>query len=324
MSNDLANPSFPAEVNRVLGPIVIASLVNAVIYGACVVQFWTYYTSKMEKNWRINVLVNWVFILDTFHTIALCYMLWEYTVTNFNNPTYLLTADWPFLITPVVTVSTSLPIQIYLSWRIRIFSGSIRVFVFLVVLAVVQACLGFVCSVMAFLVASISDFQRLIPFVAAWQVATVSCDSGITSLLWWYLNKSRIGGRKSDNVITRVIRSSIEVAVFGAFFCLMDLIVFIAMPHSNFHVIFAFPLGRIYTNTLLLTLNLRQSLREELELQHLPSVLIPVTRDSQRMMGSIQTIPYSVSDAASYGRGNVPSTEGAGVTPSLLEDGRNK
>ncbi|KAF5349977.1 hypothetical protein D9756_009207 [Leucocoprinus leucothites] len=173
MSNDLANPSFPAEVNRVLGPIVIASLVNAVIYGACVVQFWTYYTSKMEKNWRINVLVNWVFILDTFHTIALCYMLWEYTVTNFNNPTYLLTADWPFLITPV-------------------------------------------------------------------------------------------------------------------------------------------------------TLNLRQSLREELELQHLPSVLIPVTRDSQRMMGSIQTIPYSVSDAASYGRGNVPSTEGAGVTPSLLEDGRNK
>ncbi|KAF9446421.1 hypothetical protein P691DRAFT_794469 [Macrolepiota fuliginosa MF-IS2] len=277
MPEALAHSPHAPSVNRVLGPILVGTVFNTMIYGICLVQLWTYYTSRMERQGKINLLVNWVFLLDTFHTISLCYLLWKYTVQNFDNLSYLTHADWPFAATPIITALTSLPIQVYLSWRIRLFSGSMRVFVFLAILALIQTALGFACSAMAFLTASISDFRRLIPFVDAWQVMAVSCDVSVTLLLWWFLNKSRTGSEKSDNVITRVIRSSIETAAFGAFFCIMDLVTFTAFPSNNFHVIFAFPMGRIYTWVSLLTLNTRQSLREDLEQQQIPEILVQPT-----------------------------------------------
>lgn len=46
--------------------------------------------------------------------------------------------------------STSFPIQIYLSWRIRLLSQSLRVFVALVVISAIQASLGIACSIAAF------------------------------------------------------------------------------------------------------------------------------------------------------------------------------
>ena len=50
-----------------------------------------------------RVLVAWVMLLDTFHTAASVYMLWDYVVTNFNNPAFLSAAPWPFPSTPIVT-----------------------------------------------------------------------------------------------------------------------------------------------------------------------------------------------------------------------------
>lgn len=166
---------------------------------------------------------------------------------------------------------TSLPIQIYLSWRIRIFSGSTRVFVFLAALATIQTILGFVCSIMAFLAARWGKIflwgaEKLNSWEASrtfghwyplwlhgrsWQwhvmLALRECtmiESGSTTfndpfslLLGWYLNKSRTGSQssvsyfitatnthltrptESDHIITRVIKSSVETAAFGAFFC---------------------------------------------------------------------------------------------------------
>ena len=50
-----------------------------------------------------RVLVAWVMLLDTFHTAASVYMLWDYVVTNFNNTAFLSAAPWPFPSTPIVT-----------------------------------------------------------------------------------------------------------------------------------------------------------------------------------------------------------------------------
>ena len=50
-----------------------------------------------------RLLVGWTFLLDTFHTSALTYMLWVYVVDNFSNPSFLETILWPFSATPIVT-----------------------------------------------------------------------------------------------------------------------------------------------------------------------------------------------------------------------------
>ncbi|KAF8970888.1 hypothetical protein BDZ97DRAFT_1936903 [Flammula alnicola] len=251
MKQHLDDPSL------VLGPLLIGTVFNAFIYGICVLQFSSYWENKSNDPSIIKLLVGWTFLLDTFHTCALIYMLWVYVIVEYNNSPFLAMVLWPFSATPIVTTLTSCPIEIFLSWRIKQFSKSRRVFFGLILLALAQASLGFTCSIIAYQIPDIASYHRLIPFVDAWQVSAVVADGSIT-----------------DNVISRLIRSSIETAAFGAFFCIMDLITFTTLQRTNFHVIFAFPLGRIYTNTLLMNLNSRSSLRAELERPIIPEFML--------------------------------------------------
>ncbi|KJA20634.1 hypothetical protein HYPSUDRAFT_42945 [Hypholoma sublateritium FD-334 SS-4] len=257
--------AFVSKHELVLGPLVIGTVFNAFVYGICLIQFTRYWEHKSNDPVTLKLLVWWTFCLDTFHTCALIYMLWVYSVVHFADPNFLITALWPFSSTPIVTSLTSFPIQMYLSWRIKQFSKSNWAFASLVVLATAQASVGFSCSIGAYQNSDLATYSRLVPLVCAWQVLAVVADGSLTVFLWIYLSKSRTGQKRSDNVISRVISSSVETAAVGAFFCIMDLVAFTSLKNTNLHVVFAFPMGRIYTNTLLITLNSRSSLRAEFE-----------------------------------------------------------
>jgi len=252
------------EVSLILGPVVTAVTVNVFLYGICVLQWSTYYTSGFQDRKLIQFLVAWVCLLDTFHTAASVYMLWVYVVTNFNNPAILTEAPWPFPSTPIVTVFASVPIQIFLAWRIKQFSHSWWLFGGIVVFSVAQGAAGCAGAIGALMDPNIDAFAKLIPAVDSWLALAVFTDLSITVLLLHYLSKSRTGFRRTDNVISRLIRSAVETAAFGSFFCVMDLITFTTLQSTNFHLIFALPMGRIYTTTLMTTLNSRSTLRHEL------------------------------------------------------------
>jgi hypothetical protein len=124
------------DLNVILGPIVLAVVANvrlsafhiypfsyaiyqAAMYGAGVVQFYTYFTSKYKDTWYtryvqritalvisnslhiIRLLVFWVMILDTVHTASTVYMLWQFTVPNFGNLKVFSSVPWPFPATPI-------------------------------------------------------------------------------------------------------------------------------------------------------------------------------------------------------------------------------
>lgn len=67
-------------------------------------------------------------------------------------------------------------------------------------------------------------------------------------ILTTVLYRSRTGFHKTDTVIKRLMRGSIQTGVFSSIFSLCDLITFLAATDSNLYGMFAFPVGRIYTN----------------------------------------------------------------------------
>ncbi|TFY82838.1 hypothetical protein EWM64_g1174 [Hericium alpestre] len=253
-------------VALILGPVVTAVTTNVFLYGVCVVQWANYYTTGYTDRKLISFLVAWVILLDTFHTAASVYMLWDYVVTNFNNPAILSAAPWPFPSTPIVTVFASVPIQIFLAWRIRQLSHSLWLFAIIAVCSFAQGALGCAGAIGALQTPNINEFTHLIPVVDSWLAIAVVTDGMITVLLTRYLWLSRTG--RTDHVIWRIIRSAVETAAFGSFFCVMDLVTFAVqttLQSTNFHLIFALPMGRLYTNTLMTTLNNRVSLRSQLD-----------------------------------------------------------
>ncbi|KAL0959229.1 hypothetical protein HGRIS_014505 [Hohenbuehelia grisea] len=293
------------RIEYILGPIVVAVLLNVLLYGVCILQFSTYYAAKFADRPVIKMLVVWVFLLDSVHVSASAYLLWHFVVSNFTEISVLTEAPWPFSFTPIMTSLASCPIQVFLAWRIHQFAKSQKLLFSLMGLSLAQLSVGVATAVQAIQRRNINNYRPLVSMVDAWLGLTVVCDIAITMLLWYHLSKSRTGFTHTDGVIMRLIRSSIETAAFGTFFCIMNLVAFTASSSTNFHTIFAFPLGRIYTITLLLTLNSRRDLRSELHnniythAQTIPvfarPVPIPTTNDfGQSLQRSLPIFPQGI------------------------------
>jgi len=118
---------------------------------------------------------------------------------------------------------------------------------------------------MANIISDPADFKKLLGVADSWLSIAVFTDILITALLLFYLNRSRTGFKKTDSIISHLIRTAIETAAIGAIFCVVDLAVFTTHPETNLHFLFALPQARLYTNTLMTTLNSRLHLRQEMQ-----------------------------------------------------------
>lgn len=70
-------------------------------------------------------------------------------------------------------------------------------------------------------------------------------ESVTLSVVLW---TSRTGYSKTDSVLNRLIRGSIQTGLFASLFSLGDLATFLRYPDTNLYGMFAIPIGRIYTN----------------------------------------------------------------------------
>lgn len=251
-------------ISHLIGPVVIAVIINSFVYGISVLQYVQYYLHNYEDPIAMRVLVNWCFLLDTSHTATALYMLWNYGITNFANLSILANAPWPFAATPIWTVLTSIPVQHLFAWRVKQFTHSWLIFGMLSFASIASGALGISGAILALADSDINDFSRLIPLADTWLALAVVVDMALALLLFYHLMRSRTGFKNTDNVIARLVHSSVETTAFTGVFCICDLSLFTAMKGTNFHFLFALPMGRVYSATLMATLNSRTSLREEL------------------------------------------------------------
>ncbi|KAK6997129.1 hypothetical protein R3P38DRAFT_2563886 [Favolaschia claudopus] len=248
-----------------LGPIYVGTILSVCLFGVCAGQCTIYFSSPRRKqdNLTIHLLVIWELFLSIFCAAVSVYFVWLYLVGNYFNPSFLASAPWPLTAVPLLSGLSACPVQIFMAYRVLRLSKSRLVFGLMVFLTMANGGIAFATSVLAFGL-TFDQGSRLTPVADSWLAITVVNDLAVTVLLIYYLHKSRTGFKKTDNVITRLIRSALESAAFATFFSIMVLIMFTVFPRTGFHLMFSQPMGRIYMSTLLSTLNGRESLRQDL------------------------------------------------------------
>ncbi|KAN0073600.1 hypothetical protein V8E55_012207 [Tylopilus felleus] len=247
-----------------IGTLLVGIIFNTFLYGLVTYQFAAYYRTKFNDRPAVKYMVLFLFILDTFHSASVIYMAWSYTVTNYGNPAALAVAEWPYTFTPIATALAALVTQIYLGFRIWRLTSSKFLYGVVIMLAIPSFVLGMTCGIEAWIIKVLSELPRITPLVTAWLSMQVVVDFFITGTLIVIFSHSRTGFRKTDTILNRLIRGAIQTGLFAGIFSIGDLITFIAVPSTNLYGMFAIPIGRIYTNTLLDTLLTRESLRAEM------------------------------------------------------------
>ncbi|KAH0832972.1 hypothetical protein J3R83DRAFT_11950 [Lanmaoa asiatica] len=190
-------------------------------------------------------------------------------------------AEWPYTFTPIGTALAALVTQIYLGFRhvYRIFqpdfelslccriwrlTGSKILYGVVIALAIPSFILGMTCAIKAWIIKVLSELPRITPLVIAWLSMQFVVDTFITTTLTIIFSRSRTGFRKTDTILNRLTRGAIQTGLFAGIFSMGDLITFIVLPNTNLYGMFAIPIGRIYTNTLLDTLLTRETLKGEM------------------------------------------------------------
>ncbi|KAG6331638.1 hypothetical protein ID866_7451 [Astraeus odoratus] len=256
------------EYDKTLGTLLVGIFFNTYLYGLVSYQFAAYYRSVLPPEFNdrpaVKYMVLFLFLLDTFHSASVVYMAWTYVVANFGNPAALAVAEWPYTFTPIGTAAAALTTQLFLGYRIWCLSESNILYGIIIIMAIPSFVLGLACSIKAWIIKVLEDLPQINNLVIAWLAMQVIVDTFVTVTLITILIRSKTGYRKTDTVLNRLIRGAIQTGLFAGIFSLGDLVSFLVLPTTNFYGMFAIPIGRIYTNTLLDTLLAREQLKTQM------------------------------------------------------------
>lgn len=249
------------DFDTTVGVLLLGLFLNTYLYGLVTYQFLVYrYTKFNDATW-IKAMVGALFVTDTAHSAVAIYAAWEMCVTNYANPSSLQFVSWTIPFTAVATSVAAIITQYFLAHRVFKLTKSAPVVGVIGLLSTLGFIFGVYAGVRSGIIREVKNFAPLTPYVICWLGFQTCADLLITGVLSFVLARSRTGFRRTDTIINRLIRGAVQTGLFASIFALADLFSFVLHRDTNLYAMFAYPIGRIYTNTLLDTLNSRIELK---------------------------------------------------------------
>ncbi|EDR15199.1 uncharacterized protein LACBIDRAFT_301153 [Laccaria bicolor S238N-H82] len=251
------------DFDMTVGVLLLGLFFNTYLYGLVTYQFVVYHNTKFNDPLWIRAVVGILFVTDTLHSAVAVYAAWDLCVTNYANPGVLGFVDWTIPFTAIATSVAAIVTQFFLAHRVLLLTKNKIIVAIIGTLSFLGFVFGIYAGVRSGIIKEVKNFAPLTPFVICWLGFQTGADLLITVVLTFVLSRSRTGFQKTDSMINRLIRGAIQTGLFASIFALADLFSFLLHRETNLYAMFAFPIGRIYTNTLLDTLNARIDLKSK-------------------------------------------------------------
>ncbi|CAA7266093.1 unnamed protein product [Cyclocybe aegerita] len=245
------------DTSLLFGPLLIGVCLNMILYGVSLVQSFIYYqTYKQDAAW-IRYFVLYLFVLETANTGFNIGLLYEPLVLHYGDPRSFIISPLMLIADPIVTVMVSTPVQFFIAWRIKVIGNSLIMPIVIVFLGTCAFIGGIALTVCVSYMREWSRFTQFEGAVITWLAAAAAADLLITGSLSWSLNRRRTGIKATDDKVSRIIRLTVQTGLITAIFALADVLIFLTVKGTTLNFIWDLPLSKLYTNSLLSTLNSR-------------------------------------------------------------------
>lgn len=254
------------SMDETFGAGLIGALVNAMMYGLTTLQTYLYFLYYPQDNKKIKSLVILIWVLDTVHTALVSLCIYFYLVTNYNNPSGLVTGHWSLFVSILCNVFIACIVQSYFTWKIyQLTKGRVRFWLSSIIGFMVFAHFGFGISTIVFCFIK-KDFSRLHEFAlisaTPFAITAVLSDILIAGSLCVLLHGNRTGFRGTNALVTMLIIYAINRCLLTSVVAVIEVIVFSLNPDALWYLAIDFVIGKLYANSLLATLNSRKALAE--------------------------------------------------------------
>ncbi|KAJ6617534.1 hypothetical protein B0H10DRAFT_1305648 [Mycena sp. CBHHK59/15] len=241
------------NVATTVGPIFIGNILNWMLMGTLITQMYTYY----QKFTRDRA---WIRILD-YHVdrprLVVHHQIW-------GKPQEFDFIPWSACMIVFMCGLIAGIVQLFYAWRLWALAWSkimIAVVILIVLLALTQSLSAMVTAVLLLLSPEQKTVLRLHPGFSVWLAGSLATDVLITTCMTYILYSAKMRTPWADSVtmLGRLVNITVQTGLATVVTACIDLILFLHFSTTDYHLVPAYILGKLYSNSLLLSLNMRNS-----------------------------------------------------------------
>ncbi|KAI9452256.1 hypothetical protein F5148DRAFT_515543 [Russula earlei] len=243
-------PGIP-NVEEIAAPQLLGGLFNWGLYGVLAAQTYVYsYNFPRDKR---NIK-----LLDLYY----------WFVSGFGNINHLVSPNLGFFDVPIVGTVVSLTVQFFFMYRIFVISKrkASWLCVIIILCSIVSAIAAIAGGSYTRVRGRFATGRILKMLALTSMVGNTISDICIASALVYYLTKQRSTDRDgfnySGHALESIVRLTVETNIITTTVSVISLLMIALYPEKNWFVCPASIIGKVYSNTLLVSLNNRISIRE--------------------------------------------------------------
>lgn len=251
------------DIHNTLGFLYITIIITSALWGAGTLQAWFYYRKYNNRDTLYTrLLILFVIIVDTVQQGLISEGVYQYAITMHADPLALTKKVDTVIYEVYFAGLVGFAVQQFYCYRIYMLSKN--VFISGVVSACSFASLGLVWTY-ASKVLQYSALQDLIKqqdLCTAMNVVTAVTDILITLAMIWCLGTGRgRGSKKTTDMLNRMIIFSFNTGLLTTILAIVVVITLNLMPNTFYYMGIFVMRDRLYTNSILVTLNSREYIR---------------------------------------------------------------
>lgn len=251
-----------ATVVATFGPYVTGIMMQQLFLGVFCVQVYDYWRMFQTDTIFNRGIVCGLTVLTVLQGVMDYVNLYRCAVTYYGDFTKFDEQDWSLFWEIGVTALIGTVAQIF--FLERCFSATKNKIVAGIVFLMIMTSLGFG-------IASSIEFQRIVHLslvpeipkpIIGWLTATAVLDVLISAILIYTLLRVKTPFRKTEAVITKIIRVTAETSTVTASIAVINLVLYLALPGLAYHLLPQLIMGKMYAISVMITLSSRKDLQE--------------------------------------------------------------
>ncbi|KAF8073446.1 hypothetical protein FPV67DRAFT_747244 [Lyophyllum atratum] len=260
-------PPIPDNIETITAPQVLGTLFNWALYGVLSVQVYIYYLNFPDDKLSIKCLVYGTYIFEVAQTCLTAADAYYWFASGYGNmirlgSVYVSPLDTPFLCGIIAAV-----VQCFFAYRIWTLRRSYKwICVGIIATSLVQTAGAFGTAFRAHALGQFARFHENVIFPASfhvWLLGDTVSDILIAGSMLWIFHESQEHKHQHGNaILAKLVFLIVETNTLTASMALLSFILYAGFPGQDFFTCTTFIMGKLYSNTLLVTFNNRIALRK--------------------------------------------------------------
>jgi len=265
---DRITPLTQAQFTETYGGSLVCCMVSLPIYGISLLQMYIYYMNYPRDQLWIKAMVAVLVILNSLHTWMTCHTVFHYSILSYSNPLSLIDGEWSVYVANALGVPICSIIQMYFCRMVYLLapkSWKMPALIIFTLLILAQLGFGILVGAKMFIIWELPLLKTIVhpAIVPLYSIRVISDTlTAVALCLVLYDAKSHSLFNGSSRLFKTLMVYAMERFILTTVVVIVQTGVLIAKPESIWAMVIDFVTVHLYVNSLLATLNARNTLRE--------------------------------------------------------------